>query len=207
MGMSASQVRLLQLTNRKSDIGYQLTKLSNERTALTRETQKISRAYTDALNSTILKWSNNGGVSYIDLSYDNLMKPGAMNQNKPYLLTDYDDKIIVDTQYQKYAELISPDGSSGGNWDSVRTQVLSELIGVDESKIDSMNTLSEDVIINKNEVDNLESKKPEKTKFKKHDKEDLLEKLGSSSFVSNSSDFNCSFSFNRLTTCSLDIVL
>ena len=105
MGMSASQVRLLQLTGRKNDIGRQLTTLSNEKMALTRDMHKISKEYQQALNSKILKWSNNGGVSYIDLSYDNLMKPGVMNQNKAYLLTDFDGKIVLDRAYKTYAEM------------------------------------------------------------------------------------------------------
>ena len=89
MGMAASQVRLLQLTSRKNDIGFQLTKLANDKVSLARDMQKVSREYNNALNQKVLKWSNNQGVSYIDLSYQNLMKPSAMNQNKPYLLTSY----------------------------------------------------------------------------------------------------------------------
>ena len=95
MGMAASQARLLQLTSRKNDIGYELTRLSNDKVSLSREMQKVSRKYQDSLNQKVLKWSNNNGVSYIDLSYNNLMKPSTMNQNKPYLLTDQNDKIVI----------------------------------------------------------------------------------------------------------------
>ena len=100
--MAASQVRFLQLTHRKNDIGFQLTKLANEKVSLSRDMQKVSREYNNALNQKILKWSNNQGVSYIDLSYQNLMKPSAMNQNKPYILTDRNGKVVVDNQYKKY---------------------------------------------------------------------------------------------------------
>ena len=137
MGMAASQARLLQLTSRKNDIGYELTRLSNDKVSLSREMQKVSRKYQDSLNQKVLKWSNNNGVSYIDLSYNNLMKPSTMNQNKPYLLTDQNDKIVIDSEYKKYAEMISPNGSTGGNWESVRTQVLAELTGIDATKIAS----------------------------------------------------------------------
>ena len=74
MGMAASQSRFLQLTCRKNDIGYELTRLSNDKVSLTRDMQKVSRDYHNALSQKTLKWSNNSGVSYIDLNYNNLMK-------------------------------------------------------------------------------------------------------------------------------------
>ena len=82
MGMSASQGRFLQLTERFNTIGCELQRLSNDKVTLSREMQEVSRKYQSALNQKVLKWSNNSGVSYIDLSYQNLMKPSAMNKNK-----------------------------------------------------------------------------------------------------------------------------
>ena len=73
MGLSSTQVRLLQLTNRKNDIGLELSKLSNSKVALTRDMQKLSRDYNNKINQKTLKWSNNGGASYVDLSYQNLL--------------------------------------------------------------------------------------------------------------------------------------
>ena len=102
MGLSSTQVRLLQLTNRKNDIGLELSKLSNSKVALTRDMQKLSRDYNNKINQKTLKWSNNGGASYVDLSYQNLMRPSTMNLNKPYLITDQSDRIVVDNQYDKH---------------------------------------------------------------------------------------------------------
>lgn len=144
MGMAASQAMLLQLTSRKNTIGFELTRLSNQKVSLARDMQRISKEYQAALSDKMLKWSNNGGVSYVDLSYQNLMKPSSMNQNKPYLLTDQSDRIVVDSQYQKYAEKISANGNPG-NWENVRTEVLSELTGIDAEKIDKANAYQEEV--------------------------------------------------------------
>ena len=57
MGMAASQVRLLQLTGRKNDIGRQLQHLSLEKTSLTRAMRNVTKDYQEALSSKILKWS------------------------------------------------------------------------------------------------------------------------------------------------------
>ena len=145
MGMAASQVRFLQLTRRKNDIGIQLTHFANEKVSLSREMQKVSRNYQNSLNQKILKWSNNQGVSYIDLSYQNLMKPSAMNQNKPYLLTDQSGRVVVDNQYKKYAEMISPEGKAGGDWESVKDKVIAELIGAKPEDIKKNDELQKSI--------------------------------------------------------------
>ena len=103
MGMAASQVRLLQLTSRKNTIGYQLQNLSLQKTALSRDMQRVTRNYQEALNTKTLKWSNNAGVSHVDLSYANLMRPGSANKNNPYLITNGDGKVVLDSKYQQYA--------------------------------------------------------------------------------------------------------
>ena len=160
MGMAASQARLLQLTSRKNDIGLQLTQLANDKVSLSRDMQRVSREYQNALNQKVLKWSNNNGVSYIDLSYQNLMKPSPMNQNKPYLLTDECDRVVIDSEYQKYAALISPSGAAGGDWESVRTKVLSELTGIDATKIDNANAYQEEIWANEAVINQLIENEP-----------------------------------------------
>lgn len=137
MGMAASQVNFLGLTGRKADILRQQQKLSNEKMALTRDMQKVSREYQRGLNEKVLKWSNNSGASYEVLSYNNLMRPSNMNLNKAYLLTDMNDKIVIDSKYKKYAEMISPNGKAGGDWESNRVAILSELTGYDASTVES----------------------------------------------------------------------
>lgn len=160
MGLDASQVRLLQLTERYNDNGFKLNMLANDKVSLARDMQRISKEYNDALNQKTLKWSNNNGVSYIDLSYQNLMKPSLMNQNNPYLLTDSSDRVVVDSAYQKYAEMISPEGVPGGDWESVRTKVLSELTGIDPVKIDNANAYQEAIWANEAVINDLIEKEP-----------------------------------------------
>ena len=160
MGMAASQVRFLQLTRRKNDIGIQLTHFANEKVSLSREMQKVSRNYQNSLNQKILKWSNNQGVSYIDLSYQNLMKPSAMNQNKPYLLTDQSGRVVVDNQYKKYAEMISPEGKAGGDWESVKDKVIAELIGAKPEDIKKNDELQKSIWEHEFIIENLKATKP-----------------------------------------------
>ena len=70
------------------------------------------------------------------------MRPGNANQNKPYLITDQNSKVVIDSKYKKYAEMISPDGTAGGDWKSNRTQILSSLTGIPAEKIDNANLTS-----------------------------------------------------------------
>ncbi len=162
MGMAASQVRFLQLTNRKNDIGFQLTQLANDKVSLARDMQKVSKEYQNALNQKVLKWSNNSGVTYVDLSYQNLMKPSSMNQNTPYLLTDANERVVIDSEYQKYAAMISPTGAAGGDWESVRTQVLSEITGIDANKINNANSYQEEIWANEAVINRLIDTEPVK---------------------------------------------
>lgn len=137
MGMAASQVRLLQLTDRKNTIGRELEHLSLQKTSLSRDMQRVSKNYQNALNTKTLKMSNNSGVTYVDLSYDNLMRPSAANGNKPYLLTNGNSQVVVDTKYEKYAEMISANGAAGGDYQSNRTAILSALTGISKDTLNN----------------------------------------------------------------------
>ena len=179
MGMAASQVRLLQLTGRKNDIGRMLSSLSLQKTSLTREMRKVSEDYQNALSSKTLKWSNNSGVDYVDLSYSTLMQPGNANQNTPYLITDQSGKVVVDSKYEKYASMISPDGAAGGDYESNRASILSSLTGLSEEDIASGFEAKENVLaaadnVNQlqEEVDVLEAKCTDRTSDK-----DFMKKL------------------------------
>lgn len=179
MGMAASQVRLLQLTGRKNDIGRMLSSLSLQKTSLTREMRKVSEDYQNALSSKTLKWSNNSGVDYVDLSYSTLMQPGNANQNTPYLITDQSGKVVVDSKYEKYASMISPDGAAGGDYESNRASILSSLTGLSEEDIASGFEAKENVLaaadnVNQlqEEVDVLEAKCTDRTSYK-----DFMKKL------------------------------
>lgn len=136
MGMAASQVRLLQLTSRKNTIGRELESLSLQKNSLSRDMRRVSQNYQDALSSKTLKFTTNSGVSTIDLSYANMMRPSAMNQNNPYLLTNSRGQVLVDSNYLEYAEMISPDGAPNGDYKSNRSEILSELTGIPAEKIE-----------------------------------------------------------------------
>lgn len=143
MGMAASQVRLLQLTDRKNTIGRELQHLSLQKTSLSRDMQRVTKNYQAALSSKTLKFSNNAGVTYVDLSYANLMRPSAANGNKPYLLTNASNQIIVDSKYEKYAEMISANGAAGGDYQSNRVAILSALTGISSETLTNSVATSE----------------------------------------------------------------
>ena len=93
--MAASQVRFLSLQNRKNSIGRQLSALSNRKMMLARDMKNVSRNYTNALNQTNLKWSNDFGANYHNLTYDMLMKPNAVNTTVPYILTNANNGKVI----------------------------------------------------------------------------------------------------------------
>ena len=136
MGMAASQVRLLQLTSRNADITGSLEHLSMQKMSLTREMRGVTSAYQEALNSKVLKWSTNSGVTYVDLSYSNLMQPSSANGYEPYLLTNESGRVIVDSGYKKYAEMISENGAAGGDYSGdTRYEILEALTGISAEEI------------------------------------------------------------------------
>ena len=160
MGMASTQVRLLQLTNRKNDIGLQLSKLSNDKMSLTRDMQRISKDYQNALNQKVLKWSNNSGVSYTNLSYQNLMSPSVINLNKPYLITNQNGRVVVDNKYKKYAEMISPDGSPVGNWDAVKADIIADLTGINSNDVQVFTTSQEQILTQQDALNQIKAKEP-----------------------------------------------
>lgn len=185
MGMAASQVRLLALTSRKHDNELQTMRLSNKKVALQRDMRNITSDYQNALNTKVFKWTNNSGVSSVDLSYNNLMSPSAANQYTPYMITSESGRVVVDDKYQKYAEMISESGAPNGDWASVRTQVLSELTGVDASVIEGYESSSKSIIESKSTLDTLSKKKPSLDRFERSSLPTLLGKMGNGTGVSN----------------------
>lgn len=169
MGMTSTQARLLQLTDRKHTIGRELTRLANDKVDLTRDMDKATRKYQDDLNSKVLKWSPNSGITYVDLSYNNLMKPSQMNSNEAYILTDSNDKVVIDSNYKKYAEMISANGKAGGNWEANRSKVLANLLGISEDKINGVDATSARATAAKANLDAVKAKKPSPDTFKKND--------------------------------------
>lgn len=132
MGMAAPQARLLNLTCRNADISRNLQHLANQKMSLTRESQKYSKEYNNALSSKTLKWTNNNGVTYSDLNYNTLMKPNAYNNKSPYLLTDANGRVVLNSKYTDYAKIISPNGAPGGDYEAHRTELLSQITGISQ---------------------------------------------------------------------------
>lgn len=163
--MAASQVRLLQLTSRKNTIGRSLESLSLQKTSLSRDMQRVSKNYQEALNSKTLKWSNNSGITYVDLSYSNLMRPNAYNNNTPYLLTNQNGGVVINKEYEEYAKMISEGGGAGGDYESNRTKILASVTGISAEKIEkskttsaTVNSSAENIKKLQEEVDKLKSK-------------------------------------------------
>src|SRR5574344_1243258 len=141
MGMAASQVRFLSLQNRKNTIGMNLLSLSNRKTALSRDMNRVAAKYNEAMNQKNLKWSNDDGTTYKNLSYDLLMKPtttqiissddvSIKKATGPYSISTCTCQIVIDdnkitildstgaekttdTTYRKLATMISEYTSNG----------------------------------------------------------------------------------------------
>lgn len=167
MGYSSSQVRLMALTARKNDIGRELQHCSLEKMSLSRDMKRVTTNYQNALNTKVYKWSNNAGATYTDLSYATLMKPGAANKNNPYLITNSSGRVVLDAKYEQYAAMISPDGKPGGDWESNRTKILSQLTGLSEDKInnalatsEAVNSAAAKVNAAQEKLDEVEGKEP-----------------------------------------------
>lgn len=180
MGLAASQVRLLQLTQRGNDVRCKLTQLSNQKMRLSSDMQRITREYQEALSAKTLKWSNNGGIDCIDLNYANLMHPrDAINNNKLNMITDMNGKVVVDSKYKRFAEIISPDGAPGGDWESHSSEILAQIVGMDASDIDNADNYYLDYLNKVKELERIEAKKPNMSKFTKKNTLDLFKNLGS----------------------------
>lgn len=96
MGMAASQVRFLSLQNRKNTIGLNLMTLSNRKMALSRDMNRVSTEYNNAMNQKVFKWSNDSGITYQDINYDLMMKPNVHNMTLPYIVTDAQGRVVLD---------------------------------------------------------------------------------------------------------------
>lgn len=182
MGMAAPQARLLQLTSRKNTIGRNLQDLSLQKMSLSRDMAKVTRNYQNALNSKMFKWSNNAGVSYVDLSYSTLMKPNAANQNVPYLLTNTNGQVVVDSKYEKYAQMIE---ANGGKYEGdTRLKILSGLTGISKDTLSNAECTSAGKTASENNINELQKevdKLDEKAKNSRTKEADFIKLFGNTS--------------------------
>ena len=137
MGLASGQLRFLMLTSRKNDLEYSAMKISNEKTSLARDMNKVTKDYQNSLNNRRYKLSNNNGSTYSDLSYKNLMKPSLFNNYKPYFITNQQGRIVLNEEYSEIAKSLGIPQSGGVSFDSLEgvNDKLSALTGIDASKI------------------------------------------------------------------------
>lgn len=193
MGLGSSSYRLLQLTERKNDVGRRMQFLSAEKLSLTKSSEKISQEYQNTINAKTLKWSNNGGVTYNDLSYSYLMNPNSSNKNTPFVITDNYDRVVTDNKYTKYAEMISANGAAGGDYESNRTKILSGLTGLDASVIENAGAYSKSVTTAKENLANIKAREPKASDYGIEitgTYPELLKKLGESTGSTNGAGFS-----------------
>lgn len=81
MGLSASQARLLTLTNRQHSVEHKAQALQHKKMRLANDSDAAYHVYLDALNDTMLKTyqtnSETGSSSWIDGTINNLMRNGT----------------------------------------------------------------------------------------------------------------------------------
>lgn len=105
MGLSASQARLLTITARKSDCEYESMRLSHQKIALSRDMEKISAEYDNAMNQTKLVYDYYGtGSEQNPLAYNLLMTPSQLNNFTPMIVNDSSGRVVLDDRLAKAAK-------------------------------------------------------------------------------------------------------
>lgn len=96
MGLAASQARFLAITSRKLNCEFQSMQIAQEKLSVTRDLQKAAQEYQNSLSATKLIWDcDTVDNDVYNLSYDLMMKPSAINEYDPYLITDTKGKIVL----------------------------------------------------------------------------------------------------------------
>ncbi len=130
MGLAASQARLLTITARKADCEFQSMKLSHEKIALSRDMERISDEYQNAMNQTKLIYDYYGtGTSDMSLTYGLLMTPSVYNDYYPKLLTDKSNRVVLSGIYASAARAagIPIEGYNGTPSSEVRNSFVEAL--------------------------------------------------------------------------------
>ena len=97
MGLAASQGRYLCLTARNSDLVYEGQQISQQRLALTNETQQVADKYNEAMNNKIMQANTADGVTQ-QLTYD------ILTSQNPYSglgmrLVDLNGNVVIPGEY------------------------------------------------------------------------------------------------------------
>lgn len=108
MGLACNQVRLLTLTERKSDCEFGITIASQEKMAISREMSELSQEYYSKLQSKNISYYANG--KYNKINYQYLMGYGSntnaitqgnhpLKEDNSMILTDYNGRVVLDDEY------------------------------------------------------------------------------------------------------------
>lgn len=130
MGLATAQARLLTITARKSDCEFLSMSYSHQKIALSRNMEKVSTEYQNALNQTKLVYDYTGtNSSDMDLTYGLLMSPSVYNDYYPKLVTDSKNRVILNSSYAAAARAagIPAEGLSGTPSSDVRNKFIEGL--------------------------------------------------------------------------------
>lgn len=130
MGLAASQARLLTITARKADCEFESMKLSHQKIALSRDMERISDEYQNAMNKTKLIYDYYGtGTSDMALTYGLLMTPSVYNDYYPKLITDRANRVVLTGSYAAAAQAagIPAEGYNGTPSSEVRNKFVEAL--------------------------------------------------------------------------------
>lgn len=130
MGLAASQARLLTITARKADCEFQSMSLSHQKLSLSRDMEKVSSDYQNSLKTTKLMYDYQGsGESNINLTYGLLMTPSVYNDYYPKLVTDAQNRVMLNSSYAAAARAagIPAEGLNGTPSSDVRNKFVEAL--------------------------------------------------------------------------------
>ena len=102
MGMSASQMRYLSLTARKSDLEFQSQTINQERLNLANRSSDINRAYTEGMSNQVIRIANGyekgtGLKTWTELTYNNAQEMG-------YQIIGGGGEILVPSPYEEFEQ-------------------------------------------------------------------------------------------------------
>ncbi len=130
MGLAASQARLLTITARKADCEFESMRLSHQKIALSRDMERLSDEYQNAMSKTKLVYDYYGSnTSQMPLNYGLLMRPSVYNDYYPKLITDNTNRVVLSSDYAFAAKAagIPAEGYNGTPSSEVRNKFVEAL--------------------------------------------------------------------------------
>ena len=135
MGMAASQMRLLSLTARLSDLEYQAQSISNSKIRLSQNSEAAATEYAEALDKkklTVLSGYNasTGAMNYVDASAYNLTTYNAIStMDKQRFLKDSSGRVLITTGMAlKYDAAVAQTNNLHQQWNNDEGQFISVLL-------------------------------------------------------------------------------